>query len=189
MTVSDVASRQRTLDGTDTYTVGLTVSGKTESNTVRVEHHPRVQLSASDRENRLQTIYTLVMLPDLLTGSTRDRVLPSALSRSINLSIDFNRFGHDIVCMADRRRHPRNRYVARTEVSWIDGGRQLTMPGMIEDKSVSGLAIHISKSIPVGTAVTVNFAHRKVPAVVQRCMKDGLGTLIGISFEQDKTAP
>jgi len=61
----------------------------------------------------------------------------------------------------------------------------VTVPGMIEDKSISGLGIQVAKPIPVGTSVTVKFRNHQVAGIVRRCIKDGVGTLIGISFEQE----
>jgi hypothetical protein len=56
---------------------------------------------------------------------------------------------------------------------------------MIEDRSTSGLGIHTSKSVPVGTRVNVKFGNRTVAAVVRRCIKVPLGFTIGVSFEQE----
>jgi hypothetical protein len=75
--------------------------------------------------------------------------------------------------------------MSRTEISWIDANGQMTIPGMIEDRSVSGLGIQVAKRIPVGTSVKVNFRNQIVAAVVRRCVREGFGTLIGVSFEQD----
>ncbi len=45
-----------------TYTVAVSMGGKTESKNVTVEEDPRVQVAAADREKRRQTIDTLVQL-------------------------------------------------------------------------------------------------------------------------------
>jgi hypothetical protein len=76
--------------------------------------------------------------------------------------------------------------MSRTEISWTDDNGQVTIPGMIEDKSASGLGIQTAKPIPVGTSVTVQFRNYHVAAVVRRCVKDGFSTLIGVSFEQEE---
>jgi len=75
--------------------------------------------------------------------------------------------------------------MSRTEISWTDGNEQMTIPGMIEDKSVSGLGIQIAKPIAVGTSVKVKFRNHEVAAVVRRCIRDGFRTLIGVSFEEE----
>lgn len=75
--------------------------------------------------------------------------------------------------------------MSRTEISWTDENGQMTIPGMIEDRSVSGLGIQVAKRIPIGTWVKVKFRNHVVDAVVRRCVREGVGILVGVSFEQE----
>jgi hypothetical protein len=75
--------------------------------------------------------------------------------------------------------------MSRTEISWTGDNGQVTIAGMIEDKSESGLGIRTAKPIPVGTRVTVKYRNHDVAAVVRRCMKDSFSSFIGVSFEQE----
>ena len=90
-----------------------------------------------------------------------------------------------VLHLAERRKHERTPFVSRTEVSWSSDEGELTIPGMIEDKSISGLGIHTAKPIPPGTWVKVKFRDQMLLAVVRRCIKVPLGFLIGVSFEQE----
>lgn len=90
--------------------------------------------------------------------------------------------------MRDKWRHPTIQYMSRTEITWTGADGQVTIPGMIEDRSASGLGIQIAKPIPVGTSVTVKFRGHSVAAVVRRCARDGFGTLIGVSFKEEPEA-
>jgi hypothetical protein len=88
--------------------------------------------------------------------------------------------------VAERRKDPRTPYISRAEVSWNNGNEEVRISGMIEDKSVSGLGIQVGKPIPVGTSITVRFGDRMAAGVVRRCVKLGVGVLIGMSFEADQ---
>jgi hypothetical protein len=54
---------------------------------------------------------------------------------------------------------------------------------MIEDRSISGLGIEVSRAIPVGTSVRVRLGNEMISAVVRRCIKTGFGNFVGVSFE------
>ncbi|MFL6449569.1 MAG: PilZ domain-containing protein [Bryobacteraceae bacterium] len=88
--------------------------------------------------------------------------------------------------VAERRRHPRTQYVSRTEVTWSSDTNEVKIPGMIEDRSVSGLGIQAGKPIPVGTRATVLFRNQMVKVEVRRCVKVNPGFLIGVSFVGDE---
>ena len=53
---------------------------------------------------------------------------------------------------------------------------------MIEDKSISGLGIEVSRAIPVGTSVRIRLGQEMISAVVRRCIKTGFGSFVGVSF-------
>lgn len=63
------------------------------------------------------------------------------------------------------------------------------MAGMIEDKSISGLGIEVSRAIPVGTSVRIRLGNEMISAVVRRCIKTDFGSFVGVAFEEVAAAP
>jgi hypothetical protein len=47
----------------------------------------------------------------------------------------------------------------------------MTVSGMIEDKSNSGLGIEVPRPIPIGTSVRIRLGKEMISAVVRRCCK------------------
>ena len=88
--------------------------------------------------------------------------------------------------MANRRRHERTQYISRTEVRWHTEKGEVTVPGIIEDKSASGPRIQVSKAIPIGTPVEVKFCNQMIAAVVRRCASAEVGVFLGVSLEPDQ---
>ena len=85
--------------------------------------------------------------------------------------------------MSERRKNPRIPYVARTQILWDGPNGEITVSGMIEDKSISGLGIEVPRPIPVGTSVRVRLGKEIISAVVRRCFKSGFGSFVGVSYD------
>lgn len=89
----------------------------------------------------------------------------------------------DIEEVSERRKDPRIPYIARTQIVWDSPNGEVSLAGMIEDKSISGLGIEVSRAIPVGTSVRVKLGNQMISAVVRRCFKTGFSNFVGVSFE------
>jgi hypothetical protein len=59
----------------------------------------------------------------------------------------------------------------------------MTVSGMIEDKSNSGLGIEVPRPIPIGTSVRIRLGKEMISAVVRRCCKTDFGSFVGVSFD------
>ena len=88
----------------------------------------------------------------------------------------------DIEEVSERRKDPRIPYIARTQIIWDSPNGEISLAGMIEDKSISGLGIEVSRAIPVGASVRVRLGNETISAVVRRCIRTGFGNFVGVSF-------
>ena len=97
--------------------------------------------------------------------------------------LEFYRFQSDREDVGERRKDPRIPYIARTQIAWDSPKGEISISGMIEDKSASGLGIQVSSAIPVGTCVRIRLGKEMITAVVRRCFKTEFGSFVGVSFE------
>jgi hypothetical protein len=61
-------------------------------------------------------------------------------------------------------------------------GDDQTVSAMIEDRSVSGLGIRVSRPLPLGMPIRVCFRDEMHSAIVRRCVRDQPGFFIGVAF-------
>jgi hypothetical protein len=79
--------------------------------------------------------------------------------------------------------------MCRISVVWVDRvGSSRTQPGLLEDRSRSGVGITVTESIPVGTKVKIRGRQRELVGTIRYCRDGGLKYLIGILLDEaDKT--
>jgi hypothetical protein len=74
------------------------------------------------------------------------------------------------------------------EASWIgDDGAKQTASARMEDKSNGGACIRISKPIPVGTKISIQWRFEQFAGVVKYCRSEGFDYLIGIQRDASPT--
>ena len=127
---------------------------------------------------------TVFSLPQ--TGPPEAQGQQSVPSRS---DLECCLFRSDIKEVSERRKDPRIPYIARTQIIWDSPNGEISLTGMIEDKSVSGLGIEVSRAIPVGTSVRIRLGNQMISAVVRRCIKTDFGSFVGVSFEAPAAPP
>jgi hypothetical protein len=79
--------------------------------------------------------------------------------------------------------------MCRISLVWQDRvGSYRTQPGLLEDRSRSGVGISVYESIPVGTKVKIRGRRRELVGMVRYCRGGGVKYLIGILLDEaDKT--
>jgi len=83
------------------------------------------------------------------------------------------------------RTEPRIAVICRISVVWEDpDGSPKTQPGMLEDRSRSGVGISVKAPIPVGAKVKVGGRHRELIGVVRHCHRHEFNYLVGIQLDE-----
>lgn len=76
--------------------------------------------------------------------------------------------------------------MCRAELRWEDlAGNARHAAAIIEDRSSSGLAIRVRKSIPIGTTVNIKYGNQELGGTIKRCNREGFEYIVGIRLGVD----
>jgi hypothetical protein len=102
-----------------------------------------------------------------------------------------NRFGtyprflyldFDLFSMGDNRSAVRRDFFARAVVGWQNETKSYKEPGLIEDRSTSGLGMRMNSPVAVGTTVDVRMVNQSFSGIVRRCAALRSGYLVGVEL-------
>ncbi|MBV8707167.1 MAG: hypothetical protein JO182_01115 [Acidobacteriaceae bacterium] len=86
--------------------------------------------------------------------------------------------------MEERRINTRLLCAELVEVIWDEAGRPQRRVANLEDISLSGICLHMDKSIACGTQLIVRYGDGELVGTVRYCRSGEFGNLLGVQLEK-----
>jgi hypothetical protein len=90
----------------------------------------------------------------------------------------------DETYMQERRINVRLLCAELVEVTWGENGREQRRIANLEDISLSGICLHMDKSIPSDTPIIVRYGDGELIGTVRYCHSGEFGHLMGVQLEK-----
>ena len=88
--------------------------------------------------------------------------------------------------MRSRRAQPRKTVLTRiTAVCDGQDGPAVIQRGLLENRSLAGVAISVPNRIAIGTKVKIRGTKRELAGVVRNCRLEGPRYLVGVALDQE----